>query len=113
MHILKDNPRPPVLFRSVVVPLVMSTSSEVNPAPPWNVGPNVLSTSLSSPGLSVVMPMGLSVAVGVGELVRSPYAAMVCLPSYLQKYSLHHTIQKQFYHHLVLDERLVLWLGQV
>ena len=47
-----NNPRPPVLFLSVVVPFgSVNQFCEVNPAPPWNTGPNVLSTSLVSPGL--------------------------------------------------------------
>ena len=72
-----NNPRPPVLFLSVVVPFgSVNQFCETNPAPPWNVGPAVASTLLVSPGFSVVIPMGLSVAVGVGELVRSPIAAM-------------------------------------
>ena len=56
----------------------MSTSScEAYPAPPWNVETAVGSTSLVRPGVTVVDPMGLSVAVGVGELVRPPFAAII------------------------------------
>ena len=66
---------------SVVVPFgSVNQFCEVYPAPPWNVGPAVGSTFLVSPGFSVVMPMGLSVAVGVGELVRSPIEKIICLP---------------------------------
>ena len=66
---------------SVVVPFgSVNQFCEAYPTPPWNVGPAVGSTSLVSPGWNVVIPMGLSVAVGVGELRRSPYAAMICLP---------------------------------
>ena len=76
-----NNPRPPVLFLSVVVPFgSVNQFCELYPTPPWNDGPNVLSTSLTSPGLFVVTPTGLSVLIGVGVLERSPYAAMICLP---------------------------------
>ena len=87
-----------------------------DPAPPWNDGPNVLSTSLVSPGLSVVIPMGLSVAVGVGELKRSPYAAIswLCLPVLSAKiFSPSYNPRKTVLSLSVLDERLVLWLNQV
>ena len=45
-----------------------------------STGFGTLSTSLSSPGWNVVIPMGLSVCAGVGELERSPIAAIICLP---------------------------------
>ena len=74
----KNKPRPPVLFLSSVVPFGRTKKFwELYSKLPCNTGPAVTSTLLVSPGWNVVIPMGLSVAVGVGELKRSPYAEMI------------------------------------